>query len=312
MNLKTEIRNIKSFLDIFSTSSYPAKILCHSLDNAKTTKMKNYVSIRDALIANQDGRDVYFYVNNGGTKKQEIKQLVSFFVDLDAGRDTNGNYLPTKEVVKAKYKMMDKISHFSLKPHIIVETRNGYHAYWLIQPKVATAEVLQRYQTVQSRLSSYFSDVGADAYVGKCNQLMRVPFTMWTKTWSKKEEFKVRIVNQRTQPAYNLDAFAANTKNIVIKARDYTKACSYTGPRREPRVIPVIPGPATKPDSVVYQNKVENPTATSEEKDNSLAVVISCKDFLQEIAPQLFYKGMKYSSKQAQELVAKLSREFSI
>lgn len=76
--------------------------------------------------------DIYFIPNIGGTKSKDITDFKAFFIDLDCGRDENGNYYSLNKVRRFKESCLAKIDNFEIKANIVVETRNGLHAYWFI------------------------------------------------------------------------------------------------------------------------------------------------------------------------------------
>lgn len=325
-----QIRNfLAKFRGTHSSTATGGKILCHSTENSKATGMRNYATIRDCLDANANGKDVYFYVNNGGTKKAQINEYVACFTDIDAGRDTNGKYLTPSKVATKKVAMLKKVKEFPITPNVVVETRNGFHLYWFIQPITGyqgSANAVQ-WAAAQARISSFFADVGSDVYVGKPNQIMRVPYTKWIKTWAgKKEQFNVTVRTYSNTKYYLKDILDA-TKNVrVLHKSQYNLPIadsSYTGPAwwREgvQSVRPVIttiqiakkvPMKSSIPPAPVWQNKPTQPTASS--GDSKVQLAIELRDFLEEVGPQLFYKGMKNSSKVSKSLVYRIQQEFGI
>lgn len=136
----------------------------------------NALTLKDALKNNkQKNLDVYFYVN----AKNRVKEFRSCFIDLDAGRDDKGNYLTLKQVEDKKKDMWQEIQKLSLPPNLIVDSRNGYHLYWLLKDKCTLAE----WKRTQNRICNNFLHVGGDPLAIKPTQLLRVPGTTWFKNY---------------------------------------------------------------------------------------------------------------------------------
>src|SRR3954454_11127088 len=85
---------------------------------------------------NHDGDDICFVVNAGGTRDAQIEKINAVFIDWDCGKDEDGKYFPTREAEAKKQAFLPRLKSFQLVPSIIVETRNGFHAYWLLHPGV--------------------------------------------------------------------------------------------------------------------------------------------------------------------------------
>ena len=66
---------------------------------------------------NKSERGIFFVVNFGGHDAKSIKRINSHFVDLDKG---------THE------EQLERIQAFPLEPSLIVKTKHGFHAYWLM------------------------------------------------------------------------------------------------------------------------------------------------------------------------------------
>ncbi|SFM38178.1 hypothetical protein SAMN04487943_1168 [Gracilibacillus orientalis] len=134
---------------------------------------------------NEQDYEIYFLVNSGGFKSKEITSYNSVFLDLDCGKDEEGNYMETKIVNDYKYKKSLELSEFEVPPSYIIETRNGYHVYWLLE-NGATA---QDFMICQERLIEYFD---GDPVVKNPNRLLRVPNYYWCK--DKDSKFLVRTL----------------------------------------------------------------------------------------------------------------------
>ena len=196
-------------------------IYCYNGDpRKKISTMSHTPDLTLAIHANlNNSSDVYFYVN-GGRKQYAISQVRACFVDIDAGRDSSGNYLPSKEVMKFKQSSLDKINNFPVKPSWVVDTRNGYQIYWILDKDSRYINKLN-WNGIQKKLVNYF---GGDARAIKINQIYRVPYTWWRKCWEKKASYYSTILQGSTGEAIDVQDLVSAltgqpaTVNIVPNA----------------------------------------------------------------------------------------------
>jgi len=167
----------------------------------KISSMAHTDNLTTAVHANlNNDSDVYFYVN-GGRKQYAINEVRACFVDIDAGRDSSGNYLPSKEVMAKKREFLDKINNFSVKPSWVVDTRNGYQVYWILDAGSRQSLNKTRWNGIQKKLVNYF---GGDARAIKINQIYRVPYTWWRKCWEKKAPYYSTILQGSSGQTINV------------------------------------------------------------------------------------------------------------
>ena len=153
---------------------------------------------------NNQGYDVYFVVNAGGTKKKQINKINAFFIDCDCGRDDNGNYFDLNTVKEYKEKVLQRVQEFGLAPSFIVDTRNGYHVHWLVN----NAKV-EQFEETQKKLIQYFN---SDESVFTPQFIMRLPGYYWTKDIQNKY---LCTVYQYNDVRYNADEFIKHLNNKV-------------------------------------------------------------------------------------------------
>jgi len=132
---------------------------------------------------NNRNYEIYFVVNTGGYKKKEITKINAVFIDLDCGKDSNNDYYPMNIVKQYKEQKMAELTNFAFKPSYVIETRNGLHAYWLVDNST-----IEQFEECQVKLIEYFS---ADKQCKNINRLMRVPGFYWCK--NPQEKFLTRI-----------------------------------------------------------------------------------------------------------------------
>lgn len=145
----------------------------------------------------------------GGRKKASAKEITIFndwYIDIDAGKDAEGNYYPLDEVERRKADML-KVIAILPEPTAICETRNGYHVYWGCYG-VKDAEAWTAAETKLIELVSI-----ADPHARDVARLLRVPYSTWYKIPS--EPYKIKLVSaaRNQYPAADmlslLDAAAA-------------------------------------------------------------------------------------------------------
>jgi len=190
----------KQFLDSFNLSA--GHIFCYNGNpRKKISSMKHTNDLSEVHDANENqNSDAYFYVN-GGRKQYAINTVSCCFVDIDAGRDEVGNYLSSKEVMKFKQSALDKINNFPVKPSWVVDTRNGYQIYWILDDQSRTLVSKTTWSGIQKKLVNYF---GGDARAIKINQIYRVPYTWWRKCWEKKAPYFTSILVGSTGQSVNV------------------------------------------------------------------------------------------------------------
>lgn len=169
--------NTSEFLALFHNEEE----LFFWVNNSNTRKKGNeFGKYDDDMVEflrkkNDGGCDIYFYVNSGGTKVAEINKVNSVFTDFDAGIDKKTNQYYSLEYVKVyKARILKIIHEFKLKPSLIVETRNGYHVYWLTNP----GALIEQFSECQNRLINFFD---SDPVIKNTNRVMRVPGYWWSK-----------------------------------------------------------------------------------------------------------------------------------
>lgn len=184
-------KNITKFLKLFGGTNK----IAYSMDR---THMAACLPKAVASM-NENGADIYFIVNpSTGFKDKDVSELLVNFVDLDAGRLPNKKYKSDKDVAAFKKKAMAAVKAFHVQPHIIVETRNGYHLYWRTCGEKYSYASREGWKRIQAALLEAFEEVGADKIVSKPNQLMRVPYTLWRKRWSgNNKPFMTKVVRAK-------------------------------------------------------------------------------------------------------------------
>ena len=131
-----------------------------------------------AAWSNIDGRDVYFGVlprtRRGGTAADVAPQTDVLWADFD-GKNFRGKMGPGSAIAE--------IANIRLAPQIVVDSGNGYHAYWLLDRPYDFAEAHLGMTAIER---AHHSDDCSDA-----PRILRVPGTFNFKNGESKP---VRIV----------------------------------------------------------------------------------------------------------------------
>lgn len=315
-SIVTAPQNAIEFMEYFGST-----LACYKEKDEAASGMKvaPIDDLRRGLLGDLYGlkKDSYFIVNPGGTKVKDIVQPVACYIDLDAGRNAKKEYLSTREVDNKKKEMDKKILAFSKlspalpMPTAIVETRNGFQLYW----KLTGSFSVRQWNTVQKKIAHYFKDVGADAKVLKANQILRLPFTTWFKTYEKgsHKPFDVTLYafTGKEYGFYDLADTVKDFPQITGSANhanwSYGKPSKvYTGNKG------YTPVPRSAATGVRKTTNRKNNKANGAANVDAANLAAECKDFLLEISNQLPYKGMQFSATQAKRLAEQLSVAFHV
>lgn len=197
--------NTKTFLETFHQNN---KINFRALkEGQKPLNLNGYYNqyIEDKLKQlNEQGYNIYFTVNSGGTKKEQINKINAFFIDCDCGKDDKGNYFNLDIVKQYKQRVLKRVQEFGLVPSFVIDTRNGYHIYWLVD----NAKV-EQFEEVQKKLIHYFN---SDERVFTAQFIMRLPNFYWTKYINNQY---LCTVYQYNNIRYNADEFIKHLNNKV-------------------------------------------------------------------------------------------------
>ena len=177
-------------------------IFCYNGDPRKKISSMNHTdNLTTVAIANDSqGADAYFYVN-GGRKQYAISRIRACFVDMDAGRDDKGSYFKPSLVMAKKKEFLAKINNFAVAPSWVVDTRNGYQCYWILDHN-ANSPNQTYWNGIQKKLVNYFE---GDARAIKINQIYRIPYTWWRKGWEGKQPYFTSILSGSTGNPVNIE-----------------------------------------------------------------------------------------------------------
>jgi P4 family phage/plasmid primase-like protien len=153
---------------------------------------------------NKQGYEAYFTVNGFkgaiDAKKEHCSSINAFFVDIDGRKDP-------AEIEQ----IMDRLT-----PTFVLETKNGYHVYWLLDeiiykedltPEAWDVAVL-RWERIEQ---SIVSTLNADPVVKDITRIMRQPGTYyWKKSgdaWKNgvKDVFKIKGIHKNISANYTME-----------------------------------------------------------------------------------------------------------
>ncbi|CAM3973599.1 Hypothetical protein HVIM_02732 [Roseomonas mucosa] len=168
---KFDIAIAQSTLDFFEPN---AKWNLRTFDDNKSRNKKNLIRTksnvrpsdceRELVGLNNSGAGIFFVVNEGGHKDEDITRIRSVFIDID-------------QVVENEQKFFEyftDIEKIGVVPHLIVRSSPGkFHVYW----KVSDLPVAE-FSAMQQRLVAYFE---SDKTVINPSRVMRLPGFAWNK-----------------------------------------------------------------------------------------------------------------------------------
>jgi hypothetical protein len=204
-----------------------------------------YPLIQNIFIKYQiQGYGVYFVVNSGGQEKNSIKRINAHFIDMDFGKvpkidngklikDSEGKivyeYRNKEEIEEYKIAFLKKLENFKLIPNVIVETKNGFHVYWLLD--LEKPQWLDVFTPLQEKLIEHFAALEerhehADNNVKELNRVLRIINYQHLK--NPKDPFTIKCIYLNTDVKYtqediadaigcNIDELVSNTKSTEIK-----------------------------------------------------------------------------------------------
>ena len=158
-------------------------------------------------------RNLFFQVNTGktdfvttpfgryveGRKKVDIISYNAFMLDFDL--KLGKNHYQGETLSHEKQKLYDKIySELPIKPDYIIESRNGFHVYYLIPRKERRKMSSTDWHWIERGIFDYVKENISDCVdpaVKKSNQIMRIPFSLHKKDDSS--DFTVGIKYERNR-----------------------------------------------------------------------------------------------------------------
>ncbi|QHA92253.1 hypothetical protein [Bacillus sp. N1-1] len=202
----------KDLIDFMQKVHNGEKVRFRSILNDKISDIYSYFNDEVELQLqhlNNHNYEIYYVVNAGGYRDEEITRYNAVFIDLDRGKNEFKEYYPLKEVDRYKKKKRKQLRGFPLNPSYIIETRNGLHVYWLLEAG-ATED---QFKQCQELLIDYFD---ADPVVKNPARLLRVPSFYWCK--DKNNTFEI-MIKEANRSRYDID----DILDKLTKTEDWDK-----------------------------------------------------------------------------------------
>lgn len=169
---------------------------------------KPFLLSEESDTLNKDGYESYFTVNGfedfettKDNKLEHITNLNCFFVDIDGRKD-----IGEIELIKER-----------LAPTFIVETKRGFHCYWLLDEPIYKKEMgegewnraFSRWEDIEQAI---VTQLNADPSVKDATRILRVPNTLyWKKTgdsykdFDAPEPFRIKVLMSEIANRYSLE-----------------------------------------------------------------------------------------------------------
>lgn len=146
-------------------------------------------------------QNLYFAVNDfpvfdGYILRQadKVRRFNSFYVDIDF-KDANNNHLSDADLKQNKQDIYNKLLALNCQPSAIVESKNGFHTYWIIDRKARKDCIPMRWRRLEQCIYSYiYNNIseGADRKATDATRVLRLPNSLHVKADSK-EPFLVTV-----------------------------------------------------------------------------------------------------------------------
>lgn len=179
--------NTSEFLDLVHGPNAVVHFRC--LGAGPPVQLKGtYTAHAQALSdLNQQGYDIYFVVNGGGTRNADITGINAVWVDLDVGKNLDGSLKAMNSVTEYKEAKLSQLRQLPAPPSLLVETRNGLHGYWLLEAGCSPSQFSLIMNGLCQRLDS-------DPKVKRLANLMRLPGYDWRKAAHGEAAFPVQVL----------------------------------------------------------------------------------------------------------------------
>jgi hypothetical protein len=158
-------------------------------------KLASHINMIKKLV--RKGFDVYVSVNprpqSERKKQQDIRDIICLHADVDG-----------KEFENGKSEALRRIGAFRIHPTFIVDSGNGFHAYWIFaRPLLDISE--KTLKEVKQTISGLVNAVRGDRQRINIDSVMRLPGTLNFKNLNKPRE--CRIIGKIASRAYLLKDF---------------------------------------------------------------------------------------------------------
>lgn len=189
----------KERLSIFKEYVLGGRIQMYQLKNGGMFASTKPDKTKDLWFTPNRVADAAFKSGRKKAAAKEISIYNDWYIDVDAGKDAEGNYYPLDEVTRRKQDMLAVIALLP-EPTAVVETRNGYHIYW----SCYGVKDLDTWTAVESKLIELVTI--ADPHARDVARLLRVPYSTWYKIPDQPYKIKLISAARNQYPASDMIA----------------------------------------------------------------------------------------------------------
>jgi len=134
-------------------------------------------------------------------------------------------YRSKEEIEKYKIAFLKKLENFKLIPNVIVETKNGFHVYWLLDHE--KPQRLDVFTPLQGKLIEHFANLEerkehADSSVKDINRVLRLINYKHLK--NPKDPFTIKCIYLNTDKKYTQEDIASAVGYNIIELVNNTKS----------------------------------------------------------------------------------------
>ena len=132
-----------------------------------------------------------------GKKKADIISYNAFYLDFDLKNNQSQHYKGI-ELTRHKALLLQQIRKLPLMPDYIIESRNGFHVYYIIQKGDRTMSA-ENWHWIERGIYNYVNKIipCVDPAVKKSNQLLRVPYSIHKKNDSESHRVKIIYIRNK-------------------------------------------------------------------------------------------------------------------
>lgn len=179
-------------------------------DKAKALSTKRF-DIAEAKRKQADGCGVFFTPNafGGGRRLENLVAVQALYIDLDVAKENER--LTAAAVDERKAEAYSQLLDFTLRPHVITETKNGFHAIWRVHPE-SSEQALRMFNKAEALLLALLH---ADPGAKDVTRVLRLPGFQHLK--DPAYPFECRIVFDELQKEpYKLDEVVTTLEALEV------------------------------------------------------------------------------------------------
>ncbi|MEI8230339.1 MAG: AAA family ATPase [Candidatus Peregrinibacteria bacterium] len=212
----------EEFLRIFSGSHFQ---YLHDAPEKDISKALS-TSVFDPQEANrkqEQGCGVYFPPNRFGDARriEHLQTIEALFIDKDCAKE--GDKVAKEIMEKRKSKALTQLLSFALRPHIIIETKNGLQAIWLLLSADSTA--IDRFNEAEALLIRLLE---ADPAAKDVTRVLRLPGYFHLK--DTQNPFLCQLLLYEAQrERYDLNAVLTSLRAISVFYDPIIESTGSTG-----------------------------------------------------------------------------------